>query len=158
MRRGWYRMSLHVTLQELHPESIYQGTVYEQRAVLESPDGVVFGGFDPDLVLDEALVGEEVVMAVSLLATRGGVRPSTGEIPKIMPNSDDPTGWANHTFIGRVAEVVDYDEYFYQIWLDVGCGKIWFLLEKEGYDRPRVGAMLEVAAGRTDIDGVVEVE
>lgn len=147
-------MGLHSILLELHPETVYEGTVYEQRAVLESPEGVAFGVFDPDLILEEALVGEEVVLEVSLLVARGGVATVSGAEPGIVPNPDDPTGWAHHRFVGRVVDVVARDEYFYQVSLDVGCGAVWFLLERDEYERPRVGVTMEVAAGRTDVAGL----
>lgn len=132
------------------PDVEYKGTVYEQRVIVEFPDGTRIGLFDYDRHVNPEMVGRS--KSVSILAyIPSEVNVCNGK-PGIVPNADNPLEWKHHVFRGNVTNV----EKDGTVVLDVGYGDVRVdadvnELVEDGIHEDQ---SLEVRVNRSDLIGL----
>ncbi|WP_049923135.1 hypothetical protein [Halopiger djelfimassiliensis] len=90
---------------EVSPHCVYQGTVYENRVVVET-DESRFGCFDPDMNALESMIGEHRDMDI-YPALPTSVEPANEDEIGTEPNERNPDDYTDHTFCGRVVSKTD---------------------------------------------------
>jgi hypothetical protein len=104
---------------DIVPDVEYEGTVYEQRMVVELPDCVRIGLFDYDLHAKREMIGDK--KALSIL----GYIPNDASVEidleiGIEASTSKPLDWKNHTFRGYIERVNEGEA----VVLDVGYGTV----------------------------------
>lgn len=133
-------------IEDVIPNAVYQGTVYDQRVVLEFENGTTLGAFDLDRRIDPSTVGRWKQIELRLLVTESQVNPIDHERRDVRPNPADPLDWSDHTYYGTVAGTDDNDRVILET--EHGCVKF-------RHDEPLRGD-IRVRAMRTDIGPVSE--
>lgn len=113
-------MTIEANIVDVLPHCVYQGTIYEQRVVLQAAS-VELGCFDPDMHASESMIGErcEIDIYPALpTAVEWAVEPDIG----IKPNPDKPQDYADHQFCGHVVSVSS--GWPKSVELDVGVGTV----------------------------------
>ncbi|MFC4249504.1 hypothetical protein ACFOZ7_21655 [Natribaculum luteum] len=96
-------MAIEANIVDIPPHCEYQGTIYEQRVVLQAAS-VELGCFDPDMHASESIIGErcEIDFYPALpTAVERAVETDVG----IKPNPDEPQDYTDHQFSGHVVSV-----------------------------------------------------
>lgn len=152
-------MTIEANIVDVLPHCVYQGTIYEQRVVLQAAS-VEFGCFDPDMHASESMISErceiDLYPAVPTAVERA-VETDVG----IKPNPDEPQDYSDHQFCGRVVSVAD--GWPKSVKLDVSVGTVTPRFSKETPEHIEyrdivtaleVGDIVRVTAGRTDVRGI----
>ncbi|SFL69463.1 hypothetical protein SAMN04487950_4632 [Halogranum rubrum] len=147
-------MTLEATIIRTEPDTVYQGTVYDQTVVVELPNGIRFGLFDPDLVVDSKFIGRNVQLTVTVLAHEGGIERITDGIGEINPLKDDPLFWRDHVYVGKIRDILSWSENRREIQLDIGDGTIIVRPKQDMIGELREGDQLRIKASRSDVTGI----
>lgn len=111
-------MTIESKIIDVVPDGEYKGTVYEQRVIVEFPDGTQIGLFDYDLHADPEMVGKTKSVSIFAYIPREAT-VCNGE-PGIIPNAEEPLEWKHHVYCGKVTTVEEDGT----VLLDVGYGDV----------------------------------
>lgn len=143
-------MAIKAKIIDVLPDVEYKGTVYEQRVIVEFPDGTQIGLFDYDLHADPEMVSK--TKSVSIFAyIPSEANVGNGE-PEIIPNVDEPLEWKHHVYRGNVTNVEEDGT----VVLDVGYGDVRVDSDVHELVKNQVqkNQFLEVRVNRSDLVGL----
>lgn len=147
-------MTVPAKVVEIEPTTEYEGTVYNQLVVVEFPNGVRLGLFDPDAIVDDQMVGQQKEICIGTLTESEGYELVDGRDRQINPSEDEPLHWRKHTYYGEVVDISEHLEHTYEVELDVGMGTILANPDKDRFPDLDVGDFLKVETLRSDIHDI----
>ncbi|WP_435319533.1 hypothetical protein [Haloarchaeobius sp. TZWSO28] len=145
-------MSVEVTIIDSQPCAVYQDVVYDREVTLEFNDGTKIGAFDPRATVLESLIGNTLLVELSLVVSPENAALTDEQTSRVESNPEEPLGWRYHDFYGRVVERQSPSG----VSLDVGVGTVGLSLDSEAWQGLDDGSFLHVRPSRVDVS--VETE
>lgn len=143
----------------LKPSAGYMDVIYEQTVELELPSGKRIGLFDSLPKATSEMIGITKNMVVLAYITKIERIPETEH--RIEPFHEEPLGWKNHMFYGKIEEIGIEDEwhegdfkYKNLVLLYVGEGNILVKCDYQTLNLIKKGNYLKVSALRSDLLGI----
>jgi len=121
-------MTITATIVDTEPDTVYQGTVYEQTVEIELENGQILELFDGGNTVSPKMVGEELAFVLSVNPKERGVETLADDVAKIGSARNRSSQWS-YDFYGRL-EATDVEDIWFSdpyrnlLVLDVGVGTI----------------------------------
>lgn len=148
-------MPIEVHVVDTVPTTEYQGTVYDQRVVVELPDSTEMGLFDPNMEVTEDMVCQHRLINLSLLISGEDIAVVGDENLGVRPQSDSSISWNNHVYTTRV-EGISFEGATAEVNLDVGIGDLTLNIRSDLAGNMSSGDTIRIEAQRSDVKNVVE--
>lgn len=152
-------MTITATIREVIEETVYQGTVYEYRVVVEY-NGTLFGVFDYDKHTSPDCIGQQAKLdIVPFIVTN--IELLDEDEGRIEPNEEDPTGWKHHSFVGELS-LSDVDD-TPTVSLALNGDTVTIEYDETGeygelIQSSEIGGTIRITTARTDLHGITCLE
>jgi hypothetical protein len=151
-------MTITATITEVIEETVYQGTVYEYRVVVEY-NGMQFGVFDYNKHASPDHIGKEVELEIVpfIITSAEIVDEKEG---RVEPNEENPRDWKLHSYVGEISSTSVNETITVSLALNGDTVSIESNGDNE-YGRLiqscEVGDTVRITTARTDLHGVTRI-